>query len=99
MRLVQNPISDDYAVISSCLNCYDVVPILRLFQNVTEDTDVYQHVMWDVWMPHVRAAISSWDARNCDPALDFIDAWMPLLPSWMLDNILNQLVVTLFIQF
>jgi len=50
-------------------------------------------------MPHIRTAISSWDARNCDPALELIEAWMPLLSSWLLDNILNQLVVTFFKVF
>ena len=62
---------------------------------MTDDTDVYQHIMWDVWMPHIRSAILSWDARDCDVALELIETWLPLLPTWMLDNILNQLVVIL----
>ena len=63
----------------------------------TEDTDVYQHMMWDVWMPHIRAVVINWDPHHCDLLLTLIETWMPLLPQWMLLNILNQLVLYLFI--
>ncbi|CAK8693912.1 unnamed protein product [Clavelina lepadiformis] len=62
-------------------------------QNVSEETDVYQHMVWDVWMPSVRSSLLTWDPRDCESALDFVEKWTLLLPSWMLENILNQLVL------
>ncbi|XP_078484419.1 sip1/TFIP11 interacting protein isoform X1 [Ciona intestinalis] len=62
-------------------------------QNVSEETDVYQHMMWDVWMPHVRSSILSWDPHDADPVLNLIESWMPLLPPWMMENLLTQLVL------
>nr|ABC69931.1 STIP [Ciona savignyi] len=62
-------------------------------QNVFEETVVFQHMMWEVWMPVVRSAIRSWDPHDAEPILNLIEQWMPILPAWMLDNLLTQLVL------
>ncbi|KAM7332213.1 hypothetical protein ACRRTK_008921 [Alexandromys fortis] len=33
-----------------------------------------------------------WQPRNCDPMVDFLDSWAPIIPVWILDNILDQLI-------
>lgn len=43
-------------------------------------------------MPFVRSIIAQWQPRNCDPMVDFLDSWAPLIPVWVLDNILEQLI-------
>ena len=31
--------------------------------------------------------------RICNPVIDLLECWMPLLPSWVMDNILDQMVL------
>lgn len=49
-------------------------------------------LMWETWMPYVRGIIGQWQPRNCIPMVDFLDSWGHLIPIWILDNILDQLV-------
>lgn len=43
-------------------------------------------------MPSARNIVSQWLPRNCAPMVDFLENWMPVVPLWILDNILEQLV-------
>lgn len=43
-------------------------------------------------MPFVRNVVAQWQPRNCDPMVDFLDSWAPIIPVWILDNILDQLI-------
>ncbi|XP_078083506.1 tuftelin-interacting protein 11 [Mustelus asterias] len=54
--------------------------------------DPYHRLMWEVWMPYVRNVVSQWLPRNCAPMVDFLENWMPAIPLWILDNILEQLI-------
>lgn len=55
--------------------------------------DVYQRLIWDLWLPHVRTAILKWNCRDCDPLIELLETWMPVLPTWVMENILEQLVL------
>ncbi|XP_054852639.1 tuftelin-interacting protein 11 [Eublepharis macularius] len=55
-------------------------------------TDAFHRLMWEAWMPHVRNVIGQWQPRNCIPMVDFLDSWEPIIPVWILDNILDQLI-------
>ena len=35
---------------------------------------------------------SQWNVRNPDALIEVLESWMPLLPPWMFQNILDQLV-------
>lgn len=35
---------------------------------------------------------SQWNVRNPDALIEVLETWMPLLPHWMFQNILDQLV-------
>lgn len=43
-------------------------------------------------MPFVRNIVSQWQPRNCEPMVDFLDSWVHIIPVWILENILDQLV-------
>lgn len=55
--------------------------------------DPYDRLVWEVWMPKLRRVLSSWSPRVCDPLIDLLECWKPLLPGWVLQNILDQLVM------
>ena len=44
-------------------------------------------------MPKLRATIGRWSPRDCDPLIALLESWMPLIPSWVTDNILDQFVL------
>lgn len=49
-------------------------------------------LIWEVWMPFVRNIVSQWQPRNCEPMVDFLDSWVHIIPVWILENILDQLI-------
>ncbi|XP_062823127.1 tuftelin-interacting protein 11 [Anolis carolinensis] len=55
-------------------------------------SDAFHRLMWETWMPIVRETVSQWQARDCVPMVDFLDCWEPIVPVWIMDNILDQLV-------
>ncbi|NP_001087642.2 tuftelin-interacting protein 11 [Xenopus laevis] len=54
--------------------------------------DPYHRLLWEMWVPFLRNIIAQWQPRNCAPMADFLDSWVHLLPVWILDNILDQLI-------
>ncbi|XP_028680560.1 tuftelin-interacting protein 11 [Erpetoichthys calabaricus] len=54
--------------------------------------DPYHRLLWEVWMPLVRSCVSNWQPRNCGPMVDFLESWVPILPVWIMENILDQLI-------
>ncbi|XP_041095950.1 tuftelin-interacting protein 11-like isoform X2 [Polyodon spathula] len=54
--------------------------------------DPYHRMLWEVWLPFVRASVTRWQPRNCGPMVDFLESWAPILPIWILENILEQLI-------
>uniref|UniRef100_A0A0B6ZZ71 G-patch domain-containing protein n=1 Tax=Arion vulgaris TaxID=1028688 RepID=A0A0B6ZZ71_9EUPU len=60
--------------------------------------DIYQRLLWDIWLPPVRATILKWQVRDTDAMITLLETWKPALPSWVLENILDQLVLPLLLQ-
>lgn len=54
--------------------------------------DAFHRLIWEVWMPFVRNIVTQWQPRNCDPMVDSLDSWVHIIPVWILDNILDQLI-------
>lgn len=45
-------------------------------------------------MPPVRRAILDWNPRDNSPAMmNFIEIWLPLLPLWIAENLLDLNIV------
>ncbi|XP_067941589.1 tuftelin-interacting protein 11-like [Watersipora subatra] len=58
----------------------------------TAQNNAYSKLIWEIWMPILRTAINQWNTRNPDSLLEVLEVWMPLLPPWMFQNILDQLI-------
>ncbi|XP_053673188.1 septin-interacting protein 1 [Anopheles nili] len=56
--------------------------------------DPYSAVVWSGVVPSIRAAASGWNPRIHQPMIALLDAWSPLLPNWILDNVLEQIILT-----
>ncbi|GAA5970505.1 hypothetical protein JCM21900_003885 [Sporobolomyces salmonicolor] len=54
----------------------------------------YETLMWTIWLPKVRSAINnSWTPSDPAPAVALFTSWSPVLPSFIRDNILDQLIL------
>lgn len=53
----------------------------------------YESLIWEIFMPCVRTAImKNWNVRYPERLLDCLESWRPLVPEWMMVNILEKLV-------
>ncbi|XP_031564669.1 tuftelin-interacting protein 11-like [Actinia tenebrosa] len=59
----------------------------------TNSMDIYEQLVWEVWMPLIRTAVSIWNCRDSDPMITVIEHWLPLLPPWVIENIKNLLIL------
>ncbi|EDO49456.1 predicted protein [Nematostella vectensis] len=59
----------------------------------TNSMDIYERLIWEVWMPYLRTAVSIWNCRDSDPMIDLLEHWLPVLPPWIFDNIRDQLIL------
>ncbi|XGW07388.1 hypothetical protein V3C99_010515 [Haemonchus contortus] len=54
----------------------------------------YDRLLWDGWLPSLRRASLTWDPRDhMEPMLRVIEMWLPVLPGWMKENILEQVII------
>ncbi|VDI18059.1 tuftelin-interacting protein 11 [Mytilus galloprovincialis] len=60
--------------------------------------NIFQRLLWDIWLPFVRTAILKWNPRNYDPPIELLETWKPVVPSWMMENIIDQLVLPRILQ-
>lgn len=55
----------------------------------------YERLVWDTWMPSFRRQISQIEIKKFSSKLaDLLHEWLPLLPDWLLVNIVDQIVLT-----
>ncbi|VDO28032.1 unnamed protein product [Haemonchus placei] len=54
----------------------------------------YDRLLWEGWLPSLRRASLTWDPRDhMEPMLRVIEMWLPVLPGWMKENILEQVII------
>merc|ERR1719354_612043 len=53
----------------------------------------FEKLIWDLWMPHIRTTVTQWLPKDCDKLVAILEAWIHLLPDWVVANILDQLVM------
>lgn len=54
----------------------------------------YESVLWNVWMPKIRSTLTgAWDVHDPASAIALVEAWRDLLPPFLYDNVLEQLVL------
>ncbi|KAI5734676.1 hypothetical protein M8J77_009389 [Diaphorina citri] len=87
-----NPLEDARKPISLFQEWKSILEIEQVHSLSTiSSTDPYQRIVWDALMPCFRIAASTWNCKKqCEPMLRLVEAWKPLLPTWMVANILQQ---------
>jgi tuftelin-interacting protein 11 len=54
----------------------------------------WESLLWTLWLPKVRSTINNdWDALHPRAAIHLVESWEPILPAFIRDNILDQLVL------
>ena len=53
----------------------------------------YHSLVWECWVPHTRLAVQRWYSREPQPLVAFLDLWRPMLPGWVLQHVLERLVL------
>ncbi|WVQ75429.1 hypothetical protein IAR50_005054 [Cryptococcus sp. DSM 104548] len=54
----------------------------------------WEALLWASWIPKVRSAINNdWEPSRPDKAVHLLESWQPILPQFILDNVLDQLVL------
>lgn len=60
----------------------------------SKSTTHYETMLYTLWLPPIRSAITNdWDIYDSRPLTNLIDIWKPVLPTFILANIIDQLIV------
>ncbi|KAF2405279.1 TFP11-domain-containing protein [Trichodelitschia bisporula] len=58
-----------------------------------KSTSAYESLIYTIWLPKVRTAITNdWNPHHWSMLLSLLEIWKPLLPPFILYNIINNLV-------
>lgn len=83
----ENP-TEPVALIKKWMNLLETKP-----SNSKDMFDPYSVLIWSGIIPKIRAAATNWNPRSPHIMASLLDTWAPLLPEWILDNILEQMVL------
>jgi tuftelin-interacting protein 11 len=54
----------------------------------------WESLIWTLWLPKVRSTINNdWDALHPRAAIHLIESWESILPAFIRDNIIDQLIL------
>jgi tuftelin-interacting protein 11 len=56
-------------------------------------TEQYEIILWEAWMPSIRQANTNWNVKNAEPMVRLIEFWKPMLPQWLVELIYDQNLV------
>ncbi|OXU25035.1 hypothetical protein TSAR_000542 [Trichomalopsis sarcophagae] len=87
-----NPLTQPKLPLALFKEWKDILEYGRLNHH-TRSMNPYDQLVWNAWMPSVRGAIQNWACRQPDNLIDLLELWMPLLPSWILDNLLDMMIL------
>ena len=72
-------------------------PILRADVDeatLTKATTFYESMLVTHWLPKVRTAVvNEWDVYEAKPAVDLLEAWKEVVPTFIYDQLLAQTIV------
>jgi tuftelin-interacting protein 11 len=80
-----HPESDDTALVSNNM------PIIS--RPSRKSASYYESMIYTFWLPPVRNSITRWNVENPTPLAKLIDLWKPLLPQFVLANVIDQLLL------
>jgi tuftelin-interacting protein 11 len=58
-----------------------------------KSTSPYETMIYTLWLPKIRTAITNWSVLDSAPLAKLISAWRPLLPAFIYSNLMDQLLV------
>jgi tuftelin-interacting protein 11 len=58
-----------------------------------KSTTPYETMIYTLWLPKIRTAITNWSVLDPAPLTKLISAWRPLLPTFIYNNVTDQLLV------
>jgi tuftelin-interacting protein 11 len=59
-----------------------------------DEQTMFERMCWEIVMPRFRAGLlNDWNPRDYSVGIDLLEAWRPLLPEWVIENIQTQLVL------
>lgn len=58
-----------------------------------KSTSPYETMIYTLWLPKIRTAITNWSVLDSTPLTKLISAWRPLLPVFIYSNLTDQLLV------
>ncbi|KAF1765251.1 hypothetical protein GCK72_005203 [Caenorhabditis remanei] len=59
-----------------------------------DDIRAFDRIVWDGILPSIRRACLQWDPRTeMHEMIEVVEEWIPLLSSWITENILEQLII------
>ena len=60
----------------------------------SKSTTPYETMIYTLWLPQIRSTITTdWDVYDPNPLIALIEAWQSILPSFILANVIDQLIV------
>ncbi|KAI6180418.1 Septin and tuftelin-interacting protein 1-like protein [Aphelenchoides besseyi] len=69
-------------------------------QVFSNQLNVFDSLLWIAWMPSIRRCVLDWDPRtdwdkqtDRRRMIDLIATWSPLLPSWIQDDLFDNVIV------
>jgi tuftelin-interacting protein 11 len=70
------------------------------YSSATSSTvfEPYPALIWSTIIPCFRKAAVEWSPKNHAKMAALLDGWSSLLPEWMLDNVLDQIVLSRLTQ-
>lgn len=71
----------------------DLLDYSKTSSSATTVFDPYPALVWSTIVPCFRRSASEWNPRNHAPMAALLDTWSALLPEWMLDNVLDQIIL------
>lgn len=77
------------------------IEILRRWKEILRVEDIqsatlfepYSALAWSGIVPSIRAASNAWNPKEYHQMIALLDAWAPLLPSRIFDNLLEQVIL------
>ncbi|PIC46316.1 hypothetical protein B9Z55_006048 [Caenorhabditis nigoni] len=59
-----------------------------------DEIRAYDRIIWEGILPSIRRACLQWDPRTeMHEMIELVEQWIPLISSWITENILEQLII------
>lgn len=90
------PIQNPSFLVSNLRRIHNLVTHLREGQEgrQKQTTTPYESLIYTLWLPRIRSAIlNDWNVYDPAPAIALVETWKDVLPSFILSNVLDQLIV------